>query len=126
MLQLRFRSKARDIDTDVGRMTPVRLAVERALNDANREASGLRERLEQARSSAAFLYGDDLTSDTAGDPKLHGKLAEAEELVVRAQIRLQYLERQIDMLKSISEIVDRVVSPSNNAFTEKTPSSPNR
>ena len=73
MLFPRFRSRERDLRSDIERLSTIYEAVERAIQESERELVGLMNRLDDARARAAFLYGDvidagskALTSDLLG------------------------------------------------------------
>jgi hypothetical protein len=106
-----FRSKERDIATDIERVLPIRDAVERALRDSRRELIGLQERLAQASSSAAFLFGDTIEGDTAGNSAAEARLQESEQILVRGQMRERYLSRQLAALEDVRVILQGIVQP---------------
>jgi hypothetical protein len=106
-----FRSKERDIQTDIDRVLPIRDAVERAIRDSRRELQGLQERLAQASSSAAFLFGDTIEGETAGNSAAEARLRESEQVLVRGQMRERYLTRQLTALESMRTILQEIVQP---------------
>lgn len=110
----RFRSKERDIETDVGRVLPIRDAVEAAIREAETEHKGLKARLEEASVRAAFLFGDGLESDVDNDPAGAVRLKTAEGFLVRAQMRDRYLARQIAALREVKSMLDAIVTPETN------------
>ena len=107
----RFRSRERDIETDVGRVLPIRDAVEAALREAEAEHAGLRARLADASARAAFLFGDGLESEADGDPVRREQLKTDEGFVVRGQRRHRYLDRQIGGLREMKAILETIVNP---------------
>jgi hypothetical protein len=106
-----FRSRERDIQTDVDRVLPIRDAIERALRDSRSELEGLKARLAQASTSAAFLFGDTMEGDTRGDSVAEARLKENEAVLVRGQMRERYLARQITALESVRTILQDIVQP---------------
>lgn len=106
----RFRSKKRDIETDVSRVLPIRDSVAAALRESERELGQLSRRLKDATTQAAFLFGNEVESE-AGDPVAEARLKEAEAFLVRGQHRANYLERQVTILREISANLERIVSP---------------
>jgi hypothetical protein len=106
-----FRSKERDIATDIERVLPIRDAVERAIRDSRRELTGLQERLAQASSSAAFLVGDTIESETAGNSVAEARLRESEQVLVRGQMRERYLTQQLTALENMRTILQGIVQP---------------
>jgi hypothetical protein len=106
-----FRSKERDIATDVDRVLPIRDAVERAIRDSRRELTGLQERLAQASSSAAFLFGDTIEGETAGNSIAEARLRESEQVLVRGQMRERYLTQQLAALEKVRTLLEEIVQP---------------
>lgn len=107
----RFRSKERDIDTDIARVLPIRDAVEAALREAEVEHGGLKARLEEASARAAFLFGNGLESEVENDPAGAARLKEAEGFLVRGQTRDRYLKRQVAALRDVKAILDTIAKP---------------
>jgi len=107
----RFRSKKRDIETDVSRVLPIRDSVAAALRESERELSQLTKRLKDANTQAAFLFGNELESEVGDDAAKEARLKEAEAFLVRGQHRANYLERQVAILREISANLERIVSP---------------
>ena len=107
----RFRSKERDIETDIGRVLPIRDAVQAALRESEEEHAGLQSRLKDASARAAFLFGNGLESEADDDPANRERLKEAEGFVVRGQLRNRYLERQLTALREVKAILDTIVKP---------------
>lgn len=106
-----FRSKERDIATDIDRVLPIRDAVERAIRDGTRELAGLQQRLAQASSSAAFLFGDTIEGEMGGDSAAEARLKESEQVLVRGQMRERYLTRQLAALENVRAILQDIVQP---------------
>jgi hypothetical protein len=107
----RFRSKKRDIETDISRVLPIRDSVAAALRESERELTQLTRRLKEANTQAAFLFGNELESDTGNDPDKEARLKEAEAFLVRGQRRASYLERQVVILREIAANIERIVTP---------------
>ena len=107
----RFRSKERDIETDIERVLPIRDAAMAALRDAEKEHAGLQKRIADAGAGAAFLFGDGLESEADIDPANKARLEDVEGILVRGQIRNRYLERQIAALHEIKTMLDSIAKP---------------
>ena len=107
----RFRSKKRDIETDVSRVLPIRDSVAAALRESESELNQLSRRLKDATTQAAFLFGNELESEVGNDAAKEARLREAEAFLVRGQHRANYLERQVVILREIAGNLERIVSP---------------
>ncbi len=103
MLFPRFRSKERDLRSDIERLSTIQQVVERALSDAESEAQGLAARLEDARSRAAFLYGDVIDGAEEPDSKQSALIQEAERFLVRGEKRRDELGAHADFLRRLDE-----------------------
>ena len=97
----RVRSKDRDAASDQRRVDAICSAVEAALADAEAELAGLLRRLKDDSDSAAFLFGDDLDSQSAGDALLSRKLQQKEQSIMRSEERRAELIRHIESLRSL-------------------------
>jgi hypothetical protein len=106
-----FRSKERDVYSDTKRVMPIIDAVRAAVRQAVTEFAGLRARLQETGDRAAFLLGDGVESDTAGDPSSEAALKEAESFLMRGEMRSRYLAKQISTLNEIGELLAAVVKP---------------
>lgn len=110
---LRFRQKARDIDTDAKRMRGLRRALDEAVTAVEGEKQGLESRIAGARAQAAFLFGDGMDNQAATDARATDELASAESLISRGELRLLYLERQLQALGEIGRLIDGIETPQN-------------
>jgi len=105
----RFRSRARDEQTDIARLGPVRAAIDKALAEAEREFNGLKTRLEEARARAAIMMGNDLEDAALQRDSL--PLREIEDFFQIAERRLRGLEDQMATLRKLRETVDATGVP---------------
>lgn len=115
MALFRFRSPNRDTDTDERRIGALLSAINAARRGVEAEIAGLRQRLQEARSQGAFLFGTELPSGTAGDPTAERRLREVEESIVGGEKRIRQLETQLgplaDAAKSLAAIAPGNESP---------------
>src|SRR5579872_1161024 len=102
----RFRDKSRDIETDLRRVLPLRQALAKALEDAEKERRGLSGRVEDARVTAAFLFGDEVHSEAGEDGVAAEQLGRVERVLSRGEVRLHRLDRQIAALSRIGHLLD--------------------
>jgi hypothetical protein len=105
----RFRSRARDEQTDIARLIPVRAAIDKALAEAEREFNGLKARLEDARVRAAFMMGDDL--EDAALQRDSVPLREIEDFFLIAERRLRGLDHQIATFRKLRDMIDGISIP---------------
>ncbi len=103
MLFPRFRSKERDLRSDIERLTTIHQVVLRALADARSEAEGLSARLDDARSRAAFLYGDVIDGVDEPDSRQSELIQEAERFLVRGEKRRDELGAHSVFLRQLDE-----------------------
>ena len=103
MLFPRFRSKERDLRSDIERLSTIHQVVLRAIADARSEATGLAARVEDARSRAAFLYGDVIDGVEEPDPKHSELIQEAERFLVRGERRRDELDAHTDFLRGLDK-----------------------
>ncbi len=101
MLFPRFRSKERDLRSDIERLSTIHQVVLRALADTKSEAVGLAARLEDARSRAAFLYGDVIDGLDEPDTKQSDLIQEAERFLVRGEKRRDELGVHSEFLRQL-------------------------
>jgi hypothetical protein len=106
-----FRSKRRDIATDVARLTPILDTVQVAVREAESELGGLRLRLEESGDRAAFLFGDGMESEADADPRDKAALKELEGFLARGGIRRRYLERQVATFREIIAVLTAAINP---------------
>ncbi|HWJ74648.1 MAG TPA: hypothetical protein VNX29_15915 [Kaistia sp.] len=107
MLFPRFRSKERDLRSDIDRLSSIQEAVSRALSDTENESTGLAARLEDARSRAAFLYGDVIEGDDGEASKSSILIQEAERFLVRGERRRDELGTHAAFLRQLEEQLTR-------------------
>ncbi|MCX5495308.1 hypothetical protein OSH11_11365 [Kaistia dalseonensis] len=105
MLFPRFRSKERDLRGDIERFASIDSAVARAITEAEQELAGLTTRLDEARSRAAFLYGDVIDSEDDIDERSTTLIQEAERFLVRGEKRRGELAEHLAMLGAIRDQV---------------------
>jgi hypothetical protein len=85
------------------------VAIDRALADAESERTGLANRVEDARSRAAFLYGDVIDGEVEGDRKSTAKIVDAEQLLVRGELRREELEAHFEILQGLKRRIDAAI-----------------
>ncbi|WP_139251369.1 hypothetical protein [Kaistia soli] len=90
----------------------------RALSDTESEASGLAARLEDARSRAAFLYGDVIEGDEGEDGKSSILIQEAERFLVRGERRRDELDTHAAFLRQLDEQLTRGIDSLRQQPTE--------
>lgn len=101
MLFPRFRSRERDLRSDIERLSTIYEAVERAIQESEREVVGLMNRLDDARARAAFLYGDVIDGEIDNDRKSTAIVAEAEGFLVRGERRRVELDAHFAVLREL-------------------------
>ena len=89
-LLFRFRSKERDIGTDISRVTPIHDLAQSALREAKKELGGLQARLPTPENETAH--------EEAG-------------LSQRGRNRTRYLEAEIAALRQVKSLLDGVLQP---------------
>lgn len=97
-LPARFRNSGRDRQTDLDRLGPLHLQIERALAGIERESTGLTRRLDEARARAAVLLGNEDGIYFEREPADEAKLVEAEAQMMAAFHRLEQLRGQKAMI----------------------------
>lgn len=105
-MPLRFRSLQRDFATDTERFTRIREVIHAALGEADRELRGLTARIEKAREGAAFLYGNEVDSQTSGNAGQENSLLSMESTLTQGQARASHLEAQLRELTTIENALD--------------------
>lgn len=103
MLFPRFRSRERDLRSDMERLSAIHSSIQRAIGEAESEFAGLISRLEDARSRAAFLYGDVIDSDVERDKKSSALIADAERFLVRGEQRRDELDAHFLVLRDMDQ-----------------------
>ncbi|MEI5667548.1 hypothetical protein WBO78_21545 [Bosea sp. CCNWLW174] len=97
-LPARFRSLDRDRETDLDRLGPLYRHLEQALAGIERESAGLSRRLDEARTRAAALLGNEDGIYFEREPADEARLVEAEAQMMAAFRRLEQLRAQRSML----------------------------
>ncbi|WP_201400630.1 hypothetical protein [Kaistia sp. 32K] len=105
----RFRSKERDIRSDVERLSSVGNAISKVIDEVELELAGLSARIEEARARAAFLYGDMIEGENPDVEGAAAMLADAERLLVRGDVRLMEIHGNLAFLRDLHQ---RTVSES--------------
>jgi hypothetical protein len=102
--QFRFRSPERDKATDQARIGSIRGAIRSAMADAEKELSGLRRRLENARRTAGMLLG----KMEGGGPDKNAtlELKRVEERLIVAERRIVELRKHLAALQRIENIIN--------------------
>jgi hypothetical protein len=95
----RFRSKTRDIETDIARVMPIFDAIRAAARDAEKELQGIQARLNMKPGLALVGGPDDMAGDEADDP------------ATRAERRSRYLRRELAALQRIQTLLSGIVRP---------------
>lgn len=103
MLFPRFRSKQRDVRSDVERLASVESAISRVIEDVEQELAGLSARIEDARSRAAFLYGDMIEGENPDTDGAAAMLNDAERLLVRGDVRLIEIRSNLAFLNDLRQ-----------------------
>lgn len=97
----RFRAPERDRQTDIERFAAVEAEIGKALLSVERERAGLSRRLEEARTRAASLLGNEDGIYFEREPAEERMLAEAEAQMMQAYARLDQLQTQHALLASL-------------------------
>jgi hypothetical protein len=99
-LPARFRSTDRDRETDLDRLGPLYGQLEQVLAGIERESAGLSRRLDEARTRAAALLGNEDGIYFEREPADEARLVEAEAQMMAAFRRLEQLRTQRTMLSA--------------------------
>jgi len=99
----RFRSKQRDVRSDVERLASVEGVITRVIEDVEQELAGLSARIEEARARAAFLYGDMIEGESPDTAGAAAMLNDAERLLVRGDVRLIEIRNNLAFLSDLRE-----------------------
>jgi hypothetical protein len=99
----RFRSKQRDVRSDVERLASVENVITRVIEDVEQELAGLSARIEEARSRAAFLYGDMIEGESPDTVGAQAMLTDAERLLVRGDVRLIEIRGNLTFLNDLRQ-----------------------
>lgn len=102
-----FRRDERDRTSDHTRLEAVARSLAESIRSAEVELAGLRRRIEATSIEAAFLFGNDLTSQTAGDRKAEGELVSAETRLLDAERRSTELMLHIRLLRGVEADIER-------------------
>lgn len=103
MLFPRFRSKQRDVRSDVERLASVENVILRVIEDVEQELAGLSARIEEARARAAFLYGDMIEGENPDTVGAAAMLNDAERLLVRGDVRLIEIRNNLAFLNDLRQ-----------------------
>ena len=109
-LTARFRRLDRDRQTDVDRLTPLHMELDRALAGIEQETAGLSRRLDEARNRAATLLGNEDGIYFEREPADEARLVEAEAEMMAASRRLEELQAQRSMLAAWRSDIERAGS----------------
>jgi hypothetical protein len=94
----RFRSKERDVRSDVERLTLVQNSILKVIGEVEQELAGLTARIEDARARAAFLYGDMIEGESDDNARDAAILADAERILVRGDRRIEEIHHNLSFL----------------------------
>lgn len=97
-LPARFRASHRDQQTDLDRLGPLYRQLEQVLAGIEREFAGLSRRLDEARTRAAALMGNEDGIYFDREPADEARLVEAEAQMMAAFRRIEQLRAQRSML----------------------------
>jgi len=97
----RFRSKERDVRSDVERLTLVQTSIEKVIGEVEQELAGLTARIEDARARAAFLYGDMIEGGSDDNARDAAILADAERVLVRGDRRIEEIHHNLSFLRDL-------------------------
>lgn len=114
----RFRSRERDLRSDVERLSSIETAIDRAIADADNEFTGLAARLEDARSRAAFLFGDVIDGETSQDSRSLAMVSEAERILVRGELRREELALHRAVLSDLKQRIDAALGALSSETSE--------
>jgi hypothetical protein len=106
--RVKFRSAARDSQTDNARISAIRAAAERALAEATAESVGLRKRLEHVRASLGFALGSEDASLYEREDEEEREIASLEARLLAAERRLRDLDRHIRTFTEIHRLLDEM------------------
>ena len=112
MLFPRFRSKERDVRSDVERLTLVQNSISKVISDVEQELLGLTARIEDARARAALLYGDMIEGESDDNARDAAILADAERVLVRGDRRIEEIHHNlaflVDLRRRMTAETDRL------------------
>jgi predicted nucleic acid-binding Zn-ribbon protein len=104
----RFRSRTRDKETDLARVSAIRTATRSALAEAKSEAAGLERRIEEVRASLAFSLGDEDGSYFEREAENETEIASLEGQLLKAERRVRDLELHVRKLAEIDRLLDEM------------------
>lgn len=106
--RFRFRSPERDKEGDTARISSVRRAIESAVLRAEDEMNGLSRRVEQGRTEAAFLCGNEISGGAFGDREAaqERKLRIAEERLRSGELRIAELRDHLAKLRAVEDVFE--------------------
>lgn len=108
---VRFRSLGRDLKVDFDRLGPLYHQFDGALAGIERERDGLSRRLDEARTRAAALMGNEDGIYFEREPADEAGLVEAEAQMMAAYGRLDQLSVQYAMIAAWRDELDRAGIP---------------
>lgn len=97
-LPVRFRGADRDRQTDIERLRPLHLQLSATVTEIERAIAGLSRRLEEARTRAATLMGNEDGIYFEREPADEARLVEAEAQMMAAYRRIEELRAQRALL----------------------------
>jgi len=103
--RFRTRDPARDAATDTARLMTVRTSINEAIADATRERDGLKRRVDEYYTQAAFLL-DDAPDYAERSSEEEQEIAGAEHSAIAAQRRIEAIDRQIGQLSALLRLLD--------------------
>ena len=91
----RTRSRERDANTDVESVKSIASAIEKALNQAETERTGLKVRIDDVLSAAAIVAGNDIDDYLTRTEDRSTMLNNSDSEIKRGQERLNVLDQNI-------------------------------
>jgi hypothetical protein len=96
-----FRSKQRDVRSDIERLSAVEDAIARVIEDVEQEQAGLAARIAEARKRATALYGEMIEDESPDTAAATAMLNDAERVLVRGDVRLIELRTNLAFLNDL-------------------------
>lgn len=103
------RDPARDAATDAARLLKVRVALQEAIDSATNERNGLRRRVDEYYTQAAFLL-DNVPEYAERADDEEQAIADAERQAAAAKRRVETIEAQLARLRQALSMLDEQVS----------------
>jgi hypothetical protein len=91
----RTRSRERDVNTDIEGLRSIASAIEKALNQAETERTGLKVRIDDVLSLAAIVAGNDIDDYLTRTEDRSTMLNDSDSEIKRGQERLKVLDQNI-------------------------------